>query len=170
MKRSLMSLLLFLGTSFILSGLQSHLQFLPLPVPHFWFIIITYYSFKKSLFFSLITNFFHSFIICSFTSIFIGFLLILINILTFLFIIIGEKFPINNKHIVIGSGAGCFLFHLLKWCVQCISYGFFHPQFFQWISTSLVTLIVAPFILFVFDKTDKKIHLERIELLKSLRT
>ena len=170
MKRSSMSLIMFLGVSFFLSSLQSHLQFLPLPIPHFWFIIITYYSFKKSLFFSLTTNFLHGFIICSFTSVFIGLLLIFINLLTFVFIIIGEQFPINNKHIVMGAGAGCFLFHFFKWCVQCLNHGFFHPQFFQWISTSLATLIVAPFLLAIFDKIDKKIHLERIEILKSLRT
>ncbi len=169
MKRPLMSLVLFLGTSFFLSSLQGHLQLLSLPIPHFWFIIITYYSFRKSLFFSLTANFLHGFIICLFSSIFIGLLLLLINLSTFFFVIIGERFPVNNKHIVIGAGAGCFLFHFFKWFVQCLNYGFSQPQFFQWISTSLATLIVAPFFLYIFDKIDKKIHFERIEVLKSLR-
>ena len=173
MKYSFMNLFLFLGTSFFLSGLQSHLQFLPVPIPHFWFIIVTYYSFKKSLFFSLITNFLHSFIICSFTSLFIGLLLILINLLTFFFTIVGEQFRVNNRHITLAVGIGCFSFHFFKWCVQCFNHGFFfYPQLFQWVSTSLVTLLMAPFILSVFDKIDKKIHsdLEQVELLKNLRT
>ena len=172
MKHSLRSFILFLGTSFFLSGLQGHLHFLPLPIPHFWFIIMTYYAFKKGLFFSLITNFSHSFIICSFTSIFIGLLLILINSLTFLFIIIDEQFRIKNKHITLAAGIGCFCFLFFKWCLQSLNYGFSYPQFFQWISTRLMTLVVAPPILFVFDKIDKKIQMdsEQVELLKNLRT
>ena len=169
MKHSLMSLTLFLGTSFILSGLQSHLQLLPLPAPHFWFIIITYYSFRKNLFFSLTANIFHGFIICLFSSVFIGSFLILINLTTFFFVIIGERFPVNNRHMMTGAGAGCFLFLFFKWLFQCLNYGFSQPRLFQWISTSLATFIVAPFFFFVFDKIDKKINSERVETLKSLR-
>ena len=166
-----MILILFSVTIFLLSGLQAHLQILPLPIPQFWFIILTYYSFKKNLFFSLIANFMHSFIICSFSSIFIGSFLLIINVLTFFFVLIGEKFKIENNHITLASGIGLFFFYLFDWYLQSLGNGFLHPPIFQWITTGLVTLIMAPPIILFFDKINRKIefNFKRIEVLKNLR-
>ena len=169
MRRTLLSLFLFLGTSFFLSGLQSNFYFLPFPVPHFWFIVLTYYSFKKDLLFSLVANILHSLIICSFSSISISFFLIIINLFSLSFHLIGKRFHTNNQHLVLAAGSGCFLFYFFKWCLLCLRYDFFYPSFLPWIGASLMTLIVALPFLFVFDRIDKKIHSERISLLKHLR-
>lgn len=169
MKKNLLSLLFFLSVSFLLSGLQGSLYFFPISIPYFWFIIFTYYSFRKNLLFSLVANLFHAFVICCFTSISVSMLLITMNLLTLGFVAIRERFHTSQLHIAIASGLGCFFFLLSKWSIQCLYSSFFYPQLLSWVSVSFVTFLVSPLLIRFLASFDEKIHYERVDTLVNLR-
>lgn len=169
MKKNLISLFFFLSVSFLLSGLQGSLYFFPIPMPYFWFIIFTYYSFRKNLLFSLIANICHAYVICSFTAIPISTLLLIMNFMTLGIVAVRDRFHTSQLHIAIASGLGCFFFLLSKWCMQGFYNSFFFPQVLSWFFVSLTTLLFAPLLIRFLKTFDERIHYERIDTLVNLR-
>ena len=169
MKKTALSLIYLLLLSFVLTALQGNLYFLPLSVPYFWFIIYTYYSFKKPLLVSLTANLLHVFILSAFTSLSIGLLLVVLNLITFFFSTVSERFHTQSGHIAFASAAGSFLFLFIVWISQCFFYPFYYPNLLSWIGTSIATLIVAPPIVYILGMIDQKVHYERIDTLQNLR-
>ena len=169
MKKTILSMALFLTLSFFLCGIQASLYFLPFALPYFWFIILCYYSFNKNLNFSLICNFLHTFVISQFSSVSISTLLICMNILTLLFLLIRDRFHIGLMQISLSSGLGCFFFLFYAWMVNSLLHGFYYPNILSWIGSCLMTLIFSPVIISLLSFVDKRIHTERIDTLENLR-
>ncbi len=169
MKKHLFSLVTFISFCFVLAGLQGNLYFLPVSVPSFWFIIFSFYSFKKPLLFSLVCNLLLALTITSFSAISISLLIGLLNIFTFAFVVIRERFHTSNFHIVVASGSGYLLFLFLKWFIQCFSQGFYYPNIVNWIVSAIFTTLLAPIFIAILSKLDEKIHFERIDTLQNLR-
>lgn len=169
MKKTISYCLTFLGFSFFLSGLQGSLYFSPIPLPSFWFIIFTFYTFRKSLRFSLLMNIPHALVIASFSTLNLGLFLILINFFTISFHFIWERFHTNRWHMSLSAGGGYFLFLLTFWIFETGPFQFHWPPVLQWFGASLSTLIVAPFLISVLDGINKRIEYERIDTLENLR-
>lgn len=169
MKKNALSLFCLISLSFLLSGLQGNLYFLPVAMPYFWFIIFTYYSFKKDLLFSLTANAIHVFVLSSFTSLSLSLLLTLLNLTGLVFFIIKERLHTTNLHITIASGAGCLFFIIANWSIKIFFNPFFTPNWTSWMGTFFTTLIVAPPLIFILDQIDHKIQFERIDTLENLR-
>ncbi len=169
MKKTLVFASIALGLSFILSGLQSSFYFFPIPLPAFWFIIFAFYSFRKSLSFSLLTNLAHAFVIISFSSVSISRLLIFLNLLSFFFYLIRERFHTNHWHISLACAGGSFVFMFSDWLIDAVQLGFNPPPIISWVSLSISTLVFAPPFVFLLDKIDQKIAYERIDTLQNLR-
>ena len=96
-------------------------------------------------------------------------LLVILNIITFTFAIIKERFHTSHIHIAIASGAGCLFFMLSTWSVQSFIHNIYSPNLLGWIGTSIMTLIFAPPLIFILNTIDEKIHFERIDTLENLR-
>jgi nitrogen fixation-related uncharacterized protein len=169
MKKKILLLLSCLGTSFLLSGLQGNFYFLPIPMPYFWFIVLTYYSFQKSIVFSLITNIFHALILSSFTSLSVSLLLVCLNLMTFIFATISERFNTTTLHIAIASGLGSLFFSFFLWTIQSLHYNFTPPPVGHWLGTSIMTFIFSVPLFFLLKSFDHKIQYERIDTLENLR-
>ncbi len=169
MKKNILSLTLFLTLSFFLSGLQGSFYFLPLPLPHFWFIILTFYSFQKPLLFILVANLTHALVLSAFSASTLAYPLLVINILSFCFFVFSQRFNTNWSHISIAAGLGCFTFHLTDWFLSGLSYGFATPNFLSWLSTSFVTFLFAPPLVHVLSSIDQRVYYERIDTLENLR-
>lgn len=169
MKKFLLLSVLFLGSSFLLSGLQSSLYFFPLSIPAFWFIIFSYYSFKKSLLFTLAMNIIHALVIASFATPNLGQFLILLNLLSLAFYMLREHFHTNHWHISLASSAGFVFLMLACWFFSLGSTGWVFPNVLSWLGTATTTLIAAPPIIFLLDHFDKQIEYERVDTLENLR-
>ena len=169
MKKTSVCLLLFITLSFFLCGIQASLYFLPFSLPYFWFVILTYYSFKKSLQFSLVCNLFHIFIISQFSSIGISSLLVNMNLVSLLFLILRDRFHIGLLQMSLSSGVGCLFFLFNSWFLSSMANGFYWPNLWSWVGSSLMTVLVAPAIIPILSFFDQKIHIERIDTLENLR-
>lgn len=169
MKKNALTLLLFLSLSFLLCGIQSSLYFLPLPVPYFWFIILTYYSFNKNLAFALLCNFLHIFVISQFSSVHLSSLLINMNILTLIFLIFRDRFHIGLLQTSLSAGLGCLTFLIISWTLNSMLYGIYIPNILSWIGISLMTSLFSILIIPIVKTVDKKIHTERVDTLENLR-
>ncbi|MEM7646622.1 MAG: hypothetical protein AAF203_06925 [Pseudomonadota bacterium] len=169
MKKNFMSLILFLSVSFVCCGLQACLYFLPLPLPFFWFAILSYYSFKKSLLFALLINVIHVLVITTFTTVSGGLLLLIMNVFTLAFYLLRERFHTSHIHISVGSGIGCLLFLFSYWLGEGLLAGFSYPRILHWLLASVVTLIVTPPLVLFLESIDSWIHYERIDTLQNLR-
>jgi hypothetical protein len=169
MKKNSVSLFLFLTFSFFLSGLQGSFYFLPLPLPHFWFIILTYYSFNKPLLFILVANLAQTLMLSSFSSSFLSIPLLTMNAISICFYAYSQRFNSDWKHMSLAAGIGSLAFHLIDWLLVSLQLGLRIPTLLPWISTSLVTLLLAPLIITVLSGLEKRIYYERIDTLENLR-
>ena len=169
MKKSILFTLSFMGISFFLTGLQSSLYFSPLALPAFWFIILTFYSFKKSLFFSILMNVPHALVIISFSLLPLPRLLILMNLMSLFFYFTRERFHTSNWHISMASSCGILFFLSMDWLLDSALYEFSYPSLFSWVGMALSTLLFSIPLVFILDKIDQKIEYERIDTLENLR-
>ncbi len=169
MKKTLWSAVTFLGLSFILSGLQGSLYFFPIPMPATWFIVLAYYSFRRSLIFSLWLNIGHLFVIASFATVSWAPMLVQMNLMTLAFFIIKERFHTQPMHIALGASGGYFIFQSLHWFREMFWFQWSWPSVFSWFGTSLTTLLLAPLIIFALDTVTRRIEYERIDTLENLR-
>jgi hypothetical protein len=169
MKKLFLQYSLFLGSSFILTGLQGALYFSPLPLPAFWFIIFTYYSFQKSLSFSLCINVAHALVIGSFAYLNFGVLLLVLNGMSLSFYLLKERFHTQIWHISLGTGFGLFLLHSVLWLIQNGEFFWAWPPLLEWVGTALATFLFSFPIIFLLDKFDRQIEYERIDTLENLR-
>jgi hypothetical protein len=169
MKKTLWSALAFLGLSFLLSGLQGSLYFSPIPLPASWFVILTYYSFRKSLIFALCLNFAHIFVLASFAQIPWAPMILAMNLLTIAFSLISERFHTQSLHIALGASGGFLLFQTIDWFIRMPLWRLEWPPLLTWAGTSLSTLVVAPVLIFTLDAMTRKIEYERIDTLENLR-
>lgn len=161
--------MLFLFSSFIFSGLQATLYFFPVSMPLFWLIITTYYTFRKSLIYSLILNVAHTLLIISFTTLAPSRLLFSMNILTLVFYIIRERFHTGLIHIALASGVSTFFFLSGQWFLQILQKNLYLPPFGSWLGISLMTLVAAYPLAYFLEKIDGKIQFERVDTLENLR-
>lgn len=169
MKKFVLYAMTFLAPSFVLSALQGSLYFSPVALPVAWIICLTYYSFRKSLMFSLFMNIPMSLVVISFSILPIGRLLILINIISFFFYLTRERFHTSLWHIALASGSGLFFFLTMDWLLDGLWFQFSAPNLLSWFGMSLSTTIFAfPFI-YILEKIDKKIEYERVDTLENLR-
>ncbi len=169
MKKNLWSALAYLSVSFFLSGLQGSLYFFPIPMPAVWFIVLTFYSFRKSLLFSLWLNIFHLMVLASFSTMAWAPMILQMNLITFAFYFIRERFRTETLHIVLGASGGYFAFQSMNWFFGLSWTQLSWPPLLTWTGTSLSTLILAPFIIFALDSVTHKIDYERIDTLENLR-
>ena len=169
MKKELISLFYFLLIGFLLSGLQSSFYFLPIPMPHFWFIILTYCGLKKSLLFNLVANIFQVIVISAFTVTLVSLFLLLLNGISLGLWTFRERFHTNRLQMSLAAGFGSFLFLFLVWTWESLSYGFSFPPILQWTLEAGVTLICAPWLVYILESLDSWVHYERIDTLQNLR-
>ena len=169
MKKSVGLCLIYLLISFVLSGLQGSLYFFPIAMPFFWVIILTYYSFKKSLLFSLLANLAHIFVITAFTTMPPAQLLLIVNLISLSFYFLRERFHTNQWHMTAASASATFAIFLANWLLGMTGSGFYYPQFLTWLGASFITLLVAPAFIFILQKIDQRIEFERIDTLANLR-
>lgn len=169
MKKAFLFTISFMGICFFLTGLQSSLYFSPVALPSFWFIILTFYSFKKSLFFSILMNIPLALVIISFSLLPLPRLLILMNLMSLFFYFTRERFHTSNWHVSVASCCGILFFLSLDWLLDSTLYGFSYPNLFSWIGTALSTLLFSMPLVFVLDKIDQRLEYERIDTLENLR-
>ena len=169
MKKPFLFTLIFMGLSFLLSALQSSLYFLPLPRPAFWFIILTAYSFRKSLKFSLLMNIPHTLGLVSFSFLPLGRLLILMNLMSLFFYFTRERFHTNHWHMSLGSGCGILFFLSINWFLDSFFYGLHYPQLFHWMGMALSTALFSMPLMFILEAIDQRLEYERIDTLENLR-
>lgn len=169
MKKNLLCLTFFLTISFFLSGLQASLYFLPVPLPHFWIIVLTYYSFQKPIVFSLSANLFHILVLASFSSTLFSIPLLVMNVLTLSFHMISQRFNTTWTHLSFAAGFGSLTYHVLDWFLAGMVHAFAYPSLFTWASTSLVTFLFTPVLTPILHSVDKRIHYDRVDTLENLR-
>lgn len=169
MKKALWSGLAYLGVSFFLSGLQGSLYFFPIPLPAIWFIVLTFYSFRKSLWFSLWLNIPHLLVIASFSVASWAPMILQMNAMTLAFYFIRERFHTQKLHIALGASGGFVIFQALTWLRESLWSAWSWPPLLSWVGTGLCTLLVAPFIIFALDSVTQRIDYERIDTLENLR-
>lgn len=169
MKKYFWLSLIFLGFSFFLSGLQGSLYFFPIPLPAFWFIILTYYSFRKKLAFSLLLNIPHALIIAAFATVSVAKFIFLMNIVTIAFYFIRERFHTSQWHITLAAGGGVFLFLVTTWLADLGLHNLSWPPFLPWIGLSLSTLLFSPPLVLFLDRLDQRIEYDRVDMLENLR-
>jgi hypothetical protein len=169
MKKPLSLAFLYLFVSFFLCGVQGSLYFLPLAMPFFWMIILTHYSFQRSLLFSILTNIPHALVITSFTSLSLSFLLIMMNLVSLTFFFFKDRFHINLWYKMSGAAAGTFTLLSTTWVVGVFNKGFYYPDIFSWTASSIFTFLFSPLLFLFFQRLEQRIELERVDMLANLR-
>ncbi len=169
MKKSALTLLTFMGISFFLSGLQATLYFLPLTLPYFWVIVLSYYSFHKNFLFILTANFFHVLILVSFTTTSPALLIVLLNGVSMILYVIGQRLNITQMHMALGSALSSLVLLFLIWLFGSLTHVFEFPPLFSWIGITLMTFVFALPLLSILKAIDGRIHLDRIDTLANLR-
>lgn len=169
MKKILLPSLLFILTSFVLSGLQATLYFFPIQVPLFWITVHAFYSFRKSLLFSLTLNIAHTLVIISFSTTPAGQILLTMNFFTIVFYFIRERFHTGLAHIALASAVSSFIFFSANWFLHAIQRNLYFPNLGSWISMALTSLILSYPLAFFLEKMDDKIQFETIDTLENLR-
>ncbi len=169
MKKSVWSAITYLSVSFLLSGLQGSLYFFPIPLPAVWFIVLTFYSFRKSLLFCLWINIPHLFVVAAFSTVAWAPMLIQMNLMTLAFYIIRERFHTKPIHIALGAAGGFFIFQSMHWLRELYWGQWDWPPALSWLGSSLATLVVAPLIIMALDMVTQRIEYERIDTLENLR-
>ncbi len=169
MKKALLSLISFLGISFFLSGLQATLYFLPITLPYFWMVVLSYYSFHKSFLFIMVANFFHVLLLMSFTTASPAILLVTLNGISMILFIIGQRLNITQIHMALGSALSCVVLLFSIWLFTGITALFYFPPILSWLGISLMTFAAALPLLGFLKIIDSRIHLERIDTLANLR-
>lgn len=169
MKKSLVSLMAFMGLSFVFSGLQATLYFLPVALPYFWVIVLNYYSFHKSPLFILIANIAHVIVLMSFTTTSPALLILIMNGLSLILYIIGQRLNITIQHMAIASAVSCLVLLLSLWWLRGLTHEFYFPPILSWIGITAMTLFFAIPTLTILRMIDHRIHLERIDTLANLR-
>ena len=169
MKRFLTSFTVLMTTSFFLCGLQSNLYFLPLPLPYFWFVLFTYYNFKKNLMACLTINIGHACLIASFSSLPVSHLLFVLNAMSLVMVSVRDNFQTSRAHMMFASGIGSLCFMLFLWFFNCFQKGYYWPPLMLWGATAFVTFSVSPFLIGFIEKIDQRIYLDRVDTLQNLR-
>lgn len=169
MKTRILEFLTLFALILLLCGLQSSFYLLPIPAPALWFVIFCYYSYNKPILTAVILNILLTVILLNFSVGDGGVILGSLNLTTFIFRILKHRFHVGKMQVVISSGVGCFFFFLLLWFANRSLHGIYYPNILSWLSTSFVTLLSAPFVIFPLSKIEKMFLTENMGSLEDLR-
>ena len=153
----------------LLCGLQASFYLLPIPAPALWFIVFCHYSYNKPLLTATLLNLLLAVILLNFSVGNAGILLGSLNFATLILKVIKSRFHVGASQTVVTIGIGSFLFFFSLWAANQFLIGIYYPHVFQWLGTSLTTLLATPFILFPLYYIEKMFFSDYADTLEDLR-